>query len=142
MTGRRNPRVRVSRALQASSRHPTPTLGQSVLLAAAPPRVSAGYRGTRARPGVCGLKWTARGRQLPQLPPPGPQPAAPARRLFPLYHKYINYANYGHCILTKSETSPARPPPPPCKALPAPDPATHRSPKPSLPLPGCPAATD
>lgn len=107
-------------------------------------RPSSSVRGDR-RPG-CGPGSAAPGGQSAALdsqssslrgrsPPPRP------RAFFSLYHKYINYANYGHCILTKFETSPARPPPPPCKALPAPDPATHRSPKPSLPLPGCPAAT-
>lgn len=136
-----NPSVRVSRALIASFRHPTPALGQGVHLAAAPPPVSAGDGGPGRGPGSAapgGQRAAVRSHssRLPGRSPP-PRP----RAFFSLYHKYINYANYGHCILTKSETSPARPPPPPCKALPAPDPATHRSPKPSLPLPGCPAAT-
>lgn len=136
-----NPSVPGSRALRTSPRHPAPLQGRASTRRL-PLHESPRGPGTRARPGVCRPRWTERGRGLQSSSLPGRSPPPRPRAFFSLYHKYINYANYGHCILTKFETSPARPPPPPCKALPAPDPATHRSPKPSLPLPGCPAATD
>jgi hypothetical protein len=104
-------------------------------------RVQSG-RGRRGRgPGGPAAPGGHRAPSTPGAPNrPGPASRCPGPRgFFSLYHKYINYANYGHCILTKPETSPARPPPPPCKPLPAPDPATY--PSPSRLRPGCPEAT-
>lgn len=118
-----------------------------VHLAAAPSSPRSPWAGRKARarpPGSPASGERPHAIQLPELlAAPAQHPGAPApRHFFSLYHKYINYANYGHCILTKPETSPARPPPPLCKPLPAPDPATYRSPSPSCLRPGCPAATD
>lgn len=87
-----------------------------VHLAAAPssPRSPQAGRKARARPpGSPASRERPHTIQLPEiLVAPAQHPGAPApRHFFSLYHKYINYANYGHCILTKPETSPARPPP-------------------------------
>lgn len=78
---------------------PLPSLG---------PRWSADPRGRG--PGLSSSRLAAARCPTSRAPRrPAQHPGAPGPLHFSLYHKYINYANYGHCILTKPETSPARP---------------------------------